>query len=101
MDFSHIYSFLTFSAPLFKPPFHIRKQKWPSYPVQGLLEAVEPVLAGQGVLCEVHGVGDVRGRVLQQRQIHQLPLQTVHLQHVELDKTETVMMHSVFHSAPT
>lgn len=55
------------------------------YPIQGLFEAVEPVLSGQSVLSEVHCVRDVGWRVLQQRQINQLPLQAVHLQHVKLD----------------
>lgn len=54
------------------------------YPIQCLLEAVEPVLSGVRVLSEVHGVWDVGRRVLQQGQVDQLPLQPVHLQHVEL-----------------
>ena len=54
------------------------------YPIQRLLEAGEPVLSGVGVFGEVHCVGDVGGRILQQGQVDQLPLQPVHLQHVKL-----------------
>lgn len=71
----------------FNKYFHL-KHILVSYPIQGLLEAVQPVFTGQSVLCEVHSVGDVRGRVLQQGQVHQLPLQPVHLQHVKLDNKE-------------
>lgn len=68
---------------------HLKDLVIRSYPVQGLFEAVQPVVAGLGVLRQVDRVGDVRGRVLQQGQINQLPLQTVHLQHVKLDTTNT------------
>ena len=78
----------------FNKVFHL-KHNLVSYPVQGLLEAIQPVFTGQSVLCQVHGVGDVRGRVLQQGQVHQLPLQTVHLQHVKLDATKREKIHTV------
>jgi len=61
----------------------------PPYPVARLLEAGQPVLAGRRVLRQVHGVGDVGRGVLQQRQVHQRPLQAVHLQHVELQATRS------------
>lgn len=71
-----------------------------SHPVEGLLEAVQPVFAGRGVLGEVHRVRDVGRRVLQQMEIHQLPLQTVHLQHVELRHGTDKIMQSQPHYAP-
>lgn len=56
------------------------------YPIKGILKAVKPVFTGEGVLSEVHCVRNVGGGVLQQRKIHQLPLQTIHFQHVKLNK---------------
>lgn len=60
------------------------------HPIQGLLKAGEPVLAGQSIVGEVHCVRHIGGRVQKEGQVDQGPLQPVHLQQVKLGGQEEV-----------
>lgn len=60
------------------------------HPIQGLLKAHEPVLTGQSIIGEVYRVRHIGGRVQEEGQVDQGPLQPVHFQQVKLGGQEEV-----------